>query len=192
MNIRLAVENEARIIAEIHKSEISKGFLSSLPLDFLTKLYKEIIRSESSFCIVTEQDSDIVGFVSGTTSLNAFYKYFLSHSFFSAALILLPKLLSFKKILESLFYPTREKNLPQAELLTIAVKKSFQGQGIASELLQRFIAEMKNKGVGQFKVLVGKELDAANRFYEKNGFKYFSDVSIHGNEKSSIYIYSIK
>lgn len=195
MIVRLAKKEDARQIAEIHKQEISEGFLSSLPLQFLIKLYEEIIVSKLGFCIIARENGNVIGFVAGTTNLNAFYRYFISHSFFRAMFILFPQIFSFKslkKIIESLIYPAKEKELPSAELLTIAVKKEFQGQHIAGDMLQLFIEEMKNSGVSIFKVLVGKELKSAIRFYEKTGFQYFSEVSVHSNQKSLIYVYHIQ
>lgn len=192
MNTNVANKEDAQLISKIHKEEISGGFLSSLSLSFLTKIYNSMISSNSSFCIVVKENNTIVGFISGTTNLKVFYKHFITHSFLPAVFLLLPKFLNIKKILETLLYPVKEKDLPQAELLAMAVKKDFQNQGIAKQLLEGFVEEMKKREVNEFKVLVGKELESANRFYRKNGFRYLSNIKIHGKEESIMYIYDIK
>jgi len=195
MLIRLAKKNESRQIAEIHRQEIKKGFLRSLKKSFLTKLYSAIIESEFSFCIVAESDALIIGFIAGATNITKFYQYFLKKYFFQATLTLLPhifNLRTLRKIFETLFYPKKEKELPKAELLTIAVKKKFQGKGAASQMFEKFVLEMKERGVNTFKVVVGKELLPAIKFYERVGFQFLKEIKIHGQESSLVYLYKIK
>ncbi|GAI01963.1 unnamed protein product [marine sediment metagenome] len=195
MIIRLAQKNESWQIAEIHKKEIKKGFLSSLKKSFLEKLYSAIIESQFSFCIVAQEKDQVIGFVAGTTNIDKLYSYFLKKYFFQSVFVLLPKIFSFKslkKIFETLFYPQKEKKLPKAEFLTIALKKGFQGQEIGSQMLQKFILEMKSKKVEVFKVIVGEELKPAIKFYEKNGFQFLKNITIHGEQPSRVYIYEVR
>lgn len=195
MIILLAKKEEAAKIAEIHKKEIKKGFLSSLKLSFLTKLYRAIINSRFSFCIVAKEKGKVIGFVAGATNLDKLYLYFLRRYFFHSAFTLLPKAFSFqnlKKIFETLFLPHRGRKLPKAELLTIAIEKKFQRKGIGSKLLKKFVSEMKNRDMYQFKVIVGQNLKPAIKFYEKNGFEFLRKISIHRNQPSRVYIYQIK
>jgi ribosomal protein S18 acetylase RimI-like enzyme len=195
MIICLADRSEAERIAEIHQQEIKKGFLSSLKSSFLTKIYSAVIESKSSFCIVAEENKEIIGFIAGTSDLDNFYFYFLKSYFFQAIFFLFPQIFNLdriKKIIEILFYPRKEKKLPKAELLTIAVKSQFQGQGIATQMLKNFILEMKKRRVANFKVVVGEELSLAIGFYEKMGFKFYSSTTIHKNQPSRVYIYNIK
>ncbi len=195
MIFRLAKKEEARQIAEIHKQEIKKGFLSSLNIFFLTTLYSAIIKSTSSFCVVAEEGGRVIGFIAGSKNLKEFYRYFLKRYFIQAIFILLPQVFNLqklRKIFEALFYPQKEKDLPEAELLTIAVKKDYQGQGIAGQMLFKFIVEMKNRKVKIFKVLVGSELEPAVKFYKKNGFEFVKDINVHKNQVSHVYIYDLE
>jgi len=195
MTIRLAKRNEAESIANIHQNEIKKGFLSSLRTPFLTNLYRAIIESEFSFSVVAEEKNEIIGFIAGTFDLDKFYSYFLKRYFFQAILTILPQIFNFQKlkgIFETLLYSTKGKELPKAELLTIAVKKKFQGKDIASQMFEKFVLEMKERGVDTFKVVVGKELSPAIKFYEREGFQFLKEIEIHGREPSLIYLYKIK
>jgi len=196
MNISLATKEDSIQIAKIHKQEINQGFLSQLGVKFLSKLYERMISSENSFVIVSKDNDEIIGFINGCTNLKKFYKDFLRKYIFWAIIILLPKFLNFAtitKILETLKYSKKkEKNLPETELLTIAVKKEFHGQKIAQKMFDFFVNEMKNRKIKQFKVVVGKNLLRAIGFYEKMGFKFDSSASIHKNKSSRIYIYNIK
>lgn len=190
----LAKKEDTLQIAKIHKTEINKGFLSSLSVHFLENLYSTVIVSNVSFCVVAKEDGIVVGFITGVTNLNKFYLYFLKKYFLQSVFILVPKFFNIvyiKKTFETLFYPVKEKKLPPAELLTMAVSSEFQGQGIASKMFLEFISEMKKRDVKIFKVLVGKELRPAIIFYEKNGFTFLKNISMHDNKISRVYVYDI-
>ena len=193
MIFRLAQKKDARRIAEIHKQEIKKGFLCTLNNNLLTKIYSAIIDSRYSFCVVAEENQDVKGFIAGVINLNDFYFYFLKRYFFSAIILIFPEMLNLKnikKILEILFYSQKEESLPEAELLSMALTKDFQGKGIAGPMFDKFISEMKDKKISVFKVLVGNILSPAIKFYEKNGFKFVKETKVHENV-SRIYIYHL-
>ena len=194
MNIQLAQKSDALAVAKIHKIEISQGFLSSLPLAFLEKLYLAMITFEGGVCVVAKENNQVIGFIAGTASVKSFYLFFLKKHSFQATCILFLKIFSIsqlKKIFETLFYPARNHHLPEAELLTMAVTKGSQGKGIASQMFTEFVGHMKNRGVKEFKVLVGDQLQSAIRFYEKSGFVFLTDITIHDNKKTKVYGYTI-
>lgn len=197
VNVYLATKNDALQIAKIHQQEIDQGFLSQLGIKFLSKLYKVMVISPNSFVVVAKENDRIVGFISGCTNVNKFYRDFLKKYFFHAFFILLPKIFKLsilKKILETLKYlrQKEEKKLPETELLTIAILKKFQGQDIIQKIFEKFISELKKRKIKQFKVVVGENLSRAIGFYEKMGFKFFSLKSIHKKQPSRIYIYNLR
>lgn len=194
MIIRLAVEKDARAIAGLHKGEIKKGFLSSLSVSFLEKLYGAIIASPHGFGVVAEDNGKVVGFIAGAIDIKKIYRYFFSRYFIQGGFLLFGQIFSLstaRKIIEVVLYPKKENSLPSAELLTIAIQKDWQGQGLASQMFHEFVEEMKKRNVTVFKVLVGEELVPAIKFYEKSGFKFHSSLSIHKNQSSRIYMYTV-
>jgi len=192
MNIRLAEKNDAVQVADIHQKEIKKGFLSTLNKKFLAKIYSAIIESEIGFCVVSEKDEKIIGFISGVVNLDKFYFYFLRKYLFQVFFLLFPQIFNFRKIIDIIFYPLKEKDLPKAELLAMVVESQFQGQGVAGQMFKKFVSEMKNKRIDSFKVFVGGNLLPAIKFYEKSGFKFIKNTKIHRNCISRVYIYQIK
>ena len=119
--------------------------------------------------------------------------FFLRNFFFTAA-FLLPRMVgisTIKKLFESLRYSQHQDDLPKAELLTMAVARDFQGRGVAREMLVLFLEEMKKRDVRVFRVLVGEKLQKAVAWYEKQGFHLAKSVSVHGKERSRIYVYAI-
>lgn len=194
MTTRLAQPKDATAVAELHRAEIVAGFLSSLPQRFLTRFYKELITSDFSFLVLAEEEGKVIGFASGSTSPSSFLRHLLAHSFFFAVMVLFPQALNpsrLKRMFESFMYPQKIKEGPKPELFSIAVKKEFQGKGVASAMLQEFIEEMKRRGVSRFKLVVGRDLNRAIAFYEKSGFQLFSEVKVHGNASSLVYVYDI-
>ena len=191
----LAKKEDALQIAKIHKAQINKGFLSTLKPAFLENIYTAIIESDTGFCVVVKEGDRIAGFISGTTDINALYRYFIKKYFFQSLVLVIQKIFKvsyIKKMIETLLYPVKESKLPQAELLTMAVDRQFQGQGIASKIFVEFLEEMKKRNIKSFKVLVGEELTPAIHFYEKNGFTFLKNTNIHKGKSSRIYIYDIK
>ncbi|OGZ64161.1 MAG: hypothetical protein A3A98_04240 [Candidatus Staskawiczbacteria bacterium RIFCSPLOWO2_01_FULL_40_39] len=194
MNFCLANKEDALAIARIHTDEIKEGFLSQLGTPFLSKFYEAIIKDPNSFCIILEENNKVTGFISGTTHIKKFYAYFLKNYWFVAIILLLPKIFNLsviKKIIEDLFYTKKTADLPEAELLTIALKKELQSKGLGSKLVDELIREFKSRKVQTFKVLVGKK-DALSRFYQKNNFQLLKEINLHSTAPSLIFIHTIR
>lgn len=190
MQIDLAKKSDVLEVAQIHKSEINKGFLSFLGIPVLSRFYKSVVSSNNSFCFVARDNNKIVGFVAGSTDLAGFNKYFFKKYLLILILIMISNVFNpfvRKKIKDNFLHLKKKDNLPSAELLAIAIDRGFQGKGLGTNLLQEFISEMKNRNVECFKVLVGKELNLS-KFYLKNNFQLISD---NYNSHSLIFTYKI-
>ena len=179
-------------VARLHIEGIPTGFISSLGIKFVSALYEAIAESAYGFGYVEEIDGIVVGFVAFTTELKGLYKTVCLKNGLRFFFLLASKLFSFrtiKKIFETLFYPGKVKtpDLPQAELLSIAVAETQRGKGIARELIQHGLRESGKKGIGRVKVLVADFNQPANTLYQKTGFEYFCQVDSHG-VVSNIYV----
>jgi ribosomal protein S18 acetylase RimI-like enzyme len=138
----------------------------------------------------------VIGFVAFTENINSLYKSIILKKGIKFAFLLAGKVFSWariKKIFETLFYPSRIKadNLPDAELISIAVSEKAKGKGIASQLVERGITECEKRGIDRVKVLVGANLVAANKLYLKCGFEKVGEMVNHG-VANNIYIRRIK
>ena len=185
-------------VIRIHRIEISQGFLTSLGDNALVLLFSHASKSRFGRILIAKDTSSrqIVGFLLGTIDTGGFYKDFLCKKFLKAVFVLAPKLLSFekvRKVLEILFYPTKEdfKALPKSELLDIAVLKEYQGTGVAQLLFQEFAKNLYAIGIDRFKITTGKSLRGARRFYEKLGAEKVGEVEVHKGQKTWIYLYRI-
>ncbi|MCD6175442.1 MAG: GNAT family N-acetyltransferase, partial [Planctomycetes bacterium] len=172
-------------VARLHIIGIPTGFISSLGEKFMSALYESIAQSPYGFGLVEEIDGKVVGFVAFTTNLKGLYKSIMKKSLFRFGFLLFGKLFSFrtiKKILETLFYPSRveTQGLPKAELLSIAVAESGRGKGVGKQLVQRGLAECRSRGILKVKVLVADFNEPANTLYQKTGFKVTAQIENHG------------
>ena len=200
MRLREANPHDAKVCANIHAQEITTGFLRQLGVRFLEVLYTAMITSSNSVCIVAEDEKgQVVGFISGCFHVGKFYKEFFIKHGLKAFLILLPRLIDphvFRKILETVKYPfsipkaksAKDNKLPKAELLSIALKPHIRGTGLSRKLALALFKECAKRGIREIKVVVGASNIRANRFYEKVGFKFHSNISVHGSEISNIYV----
>ncbi|MHC4140196.1 MAG: GNAT family N-acetyltransferase [Planctomycetota bacterium] len=188
-------KHHAKQVAQLHIEGISTGFISSLGVKFVTALYEAIIENGTCYGFVTDDDK-VVGFVAFTTNLGHFYKSIILKKGFRFAFLLARKMLSLKRIkriCETLFYPNRiqELQLPEAELLSIAIAPAARRMGLASRLVENCFAEYQKDGLGKVKVLVDAENKAANRLYQKCGFEFAEQIENHG-VASNIYIATLR
>lgn len=185
MQINSLTKQHAGDVALLHIEGISAGFISSLGVGFVTALYESITEDENSFGFVAIENGKVLGFVAFTSNLSKLYKYVISKKGLKFSFILAKKMMSIrtiKKIFANLFYPKKmkEMELPDAELLSIVVAQQGRGKGLASQLTQAGFDECQKRGLDKVKVLVAAENQAANKLYQKCGFKFATKIDSHG------------
>ena len=183
-------------IAKLHIQNIDKSFLSSLGIEFLTFLYQAIDESDHGILITKTQNNDLVGFVAGTTDIKAIYL-----SLFRRPLklirILLPNIIfpsRLWKMIEIFIRSKKEQKfikLPKAELLSISVRNDYRRKGVAKNLYKNLLVDFKTKKKNEFKILVGKKLIYAQRFYKEMGALKIGEIELHSGNLSYIFIQKI-
>ncbi len=197
MEIREARHHaECRQAANLHRQNIPSGFLSSLGINLLTRMYAFIADDKYSTLIVAIDHDKVVGFISGTVNVSSFYRRFILKNILWGV-ILLPKLVAWKRLkttVETLFYPRKEEliNLPQAELLSIVVDRPYQGKGISALLYEGLKIFFQAKGVPAFKIIVGGTLSSAVRFYQKMGAHKITEIEVHAGCTSWVMLQQIR
>lgn len=188
-----------RQVASLHAEGLKGGFLSSLGTEFLTLLYQAIDENENSILIVEMDGDRVSGFVAGGSGMKPIYMRMLSH-FPQLLVALAPQLLSFAKIrgileimLQSKGANSESQNtrLPGHELLSIVVAPGYRGKGISEQLYQRLCAYFTERHIASFRILVGKELDTAHRFYLRMGAKAEYETSFHKDTVSTVYVHHL-
>jgi ribosomal protein S18 acetylase RimI-like enzyme len=185
--IRPGTAADAGAAAALHASEISEGFLPSLGRPFLARLYGRITRSPESFLLVAHDGDAIIGFVAGSERVRDLYRSFLLHDGVVATVAALPRVLrSWRRVFETLRYPAGDGELPEAELLAIAVAPAARGRGTGRQLVTALTAEFQRRGVDAIRVVVGADNGAAIALYEHCGFTKAARIEVHRGTPSQV------
>jgi ribosomal protein S18 acetylase RimI-like enzyme len=195
MTIKKAEKNEAKIIAQIHRKSINTGFLSTFGDRFLTKLYEFIISADYCVCYIYRQKDTPVGFICVSLDSKKMYNDFLKKNLNLAITVFLKNAFSVNrltKIFDHLFYNSKKRNLPSAELLSVAVIENFKRKKIGSKLFDEAMNYFKKNKINNFVITTGANNIESNEYFKKNKCKLTKRVSIHRNQNSNIYIKKIQ
>lgn len=184
--VRAMRPEDAAAAADLHRTGIHTGFLSSLGREFLRQLYRAAPFCPAGFALVweTEEGGKVLGFIACAESTGGVYKQSLLRGGPFMAFPLLRHLLRpavLKRILETLRYPAETgPELPPAEVLSIAVAPEARGCGVGKALMGAALAEFARRGIPRVKLAVGADNDVANAFYRRCGFQLVQTREHHG------------
>jgi ribosomal protein S18 acetylase RimI-like enzyme len=192
------LDDEIKQVAELHVNFLNTGFLSQLGSGFLFYLYKAISKNIVADLIIAKKGKEVVGFITGASSLKPIYSYMIRHYFIQVLTNIMPHLFNpskIKKIMEIVFYSRTENNegsFSKAELLSLVVKKEARRIGVAKKLFDELSSQFKQKKLLEFKIIVGESLKGAQRFYENMGARKTGYIEVHKGKGSIVYEVLIK
>lgn len=193
LKVRRARPADAEAMARIHREALPTAFLPSLGLSFLRRLYRALARDPDGVALVAENGRGIVGFATGTSSVKRFYRRFFIRHGVPAAASVVPRVVSRPRLvahaLETARYPDGADGLPEAELLSIAVHPEWTAKGTGRMLAEGILRGLAQRGAEQVKVVVAEENEGANRFYERLEFELVSQINVHKDEVSNVWVY---
>ena len=184
--IRPAEPRDAPVLARLHADGIDTGFLPRLGVGFLEHLYRQMLDSPESVVLVAEDDYAPVGFVAGTTNVDALYRAFVRRRGFraaTAASFRLARPSTIRRAWETYRYDGDHLDTP-AELLSMAVADPFRGRGLGKALGIAFLDAMTARGVDRVKVVVGADNEGALAAYRSMGFIEAGTIEVHAGEPS--------
>ena len=184
-------------IARLHQHEIREGFLSTLTLEFLARLYAAVVRSDKGFLLaaVYSDTGNVAGFICGATDTGRVLRECTWRSGFRLVIPLLPHVFSRRtitRVLETLRYASGNgdsTNLPRAEILNFCVDGNQQGRGIGRRLFAGLTNEFKRRGIHRIKIVTGESQASAQKFYDSARASRVGDVQIHKGIKSVVFVY---
>jgi glycosyltransferase involved in cell wall biosynthesis/ribosomal protein S18 acetylase RimI-like enzyme len=189
VTFRLATMNDVPALARMHSTAIDSGFLPTLGLGFMRRLYRALVSDPDAVVVVADDNGVAVGFVAGVSDTGAFYRRFVRRHGVQAGFTALPRLVRpsvLRRAWETLRYERTDGDVP-AELLSMAVDDAYRGRGIGYRLGVGFLEEMRD--AGPVKVVVGPENEVAIGVYRKMGFADFGDVEVHAGERSKVMVW---
>lgn len=189
--IRRAERSDADRLAELHATRIVEGFLPRLGPRFLSRLYRRLVVSPDGFAVVAVRDGRVVGFAAGATDLGRVYRSFVVHDGLVAGLGAAPRIVgSWRRVLETLRYPTSTDDLPEAEILSVAVDVDAAGRGIGRRLLSASLDELTGRGARAAKVVAGADNRAALALYTQAGFTVRKQIEVHAGTASQVLVWA--
>jgi ribosomal protein S18 acetylase RimI-like enzyme len=184
MEVRTGTVDDAGTAAALHAGQISEGFLTFLGPAFLRRLYRRIARTPGSFLLVVEHEGATLGFLAGSTDVNALYRAFAWRDGAPAALASGPRLLrSWRRVIETLRHGAGTSG-EGAELLAIAVSPAARGRGAGRLLVQEFVAEVTRRGLDTAHVVVAADNGTAVALYRRAGFRTVQRFELHAGTES--------
>jgi len=189
--VRDADRRDLARVAALHADRIAEGFLPRLGRPFLERLYRRVLLRPDAFVIVAADDDRTVGFVAVAADLGALYRSFVVRDGAVAGLRAAPRILaSLKRVLETLRYPASERDLPDAEILAVAVEASAAGRGVGRALVDAATARMEALGVRAVKVVTAADNVPALGLYRSCGFTTRARVEVHGGTPSEVLVWT--
>jgi len=182
--IRKMEQRDADDVAKIYIEAIDTGFISNLGLKFVSRLHKEIAKSDTGFGYVWVENGKVMGFITGCTDILKLYKSIIKKWIYFLFPLLkhITEFLTIKKMLQTMFYPAKVKDTyGKAEILAVGLKEEYEGKGIGLELMGRILEEFKKRGIKRVKVLAYDKNVVANNYYVKAGFEPAGKIKHHEN-----------
>jgi ribosomal protein S18 acetylase RimI-like enzyme len=201
---RAATVADVPAVAALHAQRISEGFLPTLGIGFLERLYRRLVQSERARVFVVDDDAnrhdayDVVGFVATADDTGRFYREFLRHDGFAAAVHSAGALVrSPRKVWETFRYgigadgkaDDGRAELPAAEVFAIAVAPRVEGRGFGAALLAAALDAFRVDGVTAARVVTAVGNEAAQRMYERAGFRPVSRTEVHAGAPQQVLVW---
>lgn len=185
-------------LARLHAAEIREGFLTSLGLPVLEKLYRAIHRAPHAFILVAREGDTMVGFLCASTDTRQVYRRVLLTAWPHLLPALFRRLLSWstvRRCWETLRYPNRTPpvpDLPDAEILNFCVIAERQGCGVGRALFAAMEKAYRTRGVRRIRIVTGARQLSAIRFYEKIGARRVAKIEVHTAVESCLFVHAIR
>ena len=191
MTLRAASASDVPAIADLHATRIDEGFLTSLGTPFLRRLYARVLQSDDAFIVVDDLDGVTTGFAAGVADLGSLYRQFILRDGWRAGLRAAPRLLkNIPRVVETLRYPAITGDLPEAEVLAVAVAAERSGHGVGQALVRRAIDEFVTREIRTAKVVTTADNRAALAMYRACGFIAADGVEVHAGRSSEVLVWT--
>lgn len=199
MNVRNAQPQDIDSIVNIHLDAFEGFTLSLLGKRFLHRFYRAIINDDSGILLVAESQQQVVGFVSGTTAPEGYYKKLLLEQFVGFGFAALIGILTHPKqafhlvkmVLSALTYRgDKPKDIGEAVLLSsIGVKPDTSSKGAGRLLLSAFEQQCILQHYKNVYLTTDRDgNERVNQFYRRSGYEIFQQIEKAGSRHMNVYV----
>ena len=191
VRVRPAKRADTAAMARLHREGLPEAFLPLLGDRFLRRMYRALVADPSAVSLVAQDGRGVVGFAAGASSVKDFYRRFRRRHGIPAAVAAAPRLVHRgirRRLQETIRYPDETADLPEAELLAIAVEGGHTSRGVGGELARGVLEGLSRRGVEEVRVTVATSNEMANRFYQRLGFRLARTIRVHEGVPSNIWV----
>ena len=173
---------QAPAVAALHRDSIRTGLTAWLGQRFCQVLYWGMANTPHSFVLVCEDEKQkVLGFICCATNTSKMYKAVLARKFLLLAIVTAGKFITRPLVLKSIWTSLRRPktfvsgdfaqwDLPEAEVVSIAVLPETQGRGVGTQLVEAACREFRQRGLRRVRVWTSEDNLQATAFYQKQGF----------------------
>jgi ribosomal protein S18 acetylase RimI-like enzyme len=169
--------------------------LGDLGPRFLRFLYRCMILSDHSLCLVAERNGQIVGHFTVLTSRRNFFRQFVLRKGLLAALMLLPWLLRPRNLQTAITGLTFSRNAaqddPDAEAASLIVVSTAHRTGVGKALFEAILAELRKKGIRRMRSTTSPHNEAANALHKRQGGVLLRTEPFYRGESINVYVFDI-
>lgn len=187
---RISTKDIERLV--VLRNKVLGGFLTELGTPFLREYYTAAMKVSDVVILGAKKKNQLIGFVTVVFETKWLHIKFLYSNLFGLIFSIMSNIITrprhIIKIIRTFEYTGFDKNT--AEILSIAVDSTFQGQGWGKKLFFAAVAEFKKKGISTFLISTYAKDSGPNAFYKKLGCK-LEKTFFFRSEKMNYYRYTI-
>jgi ribosomal protein S18 acetylase RimI-like enzyme len=160
---------------------------------FMTAFYRTLIDSDLGFAFLAERGGRPVGYATGIVHWRRFYRTFVIRNWLLAVRVMARRIVSmdrWRRLAQTTRYAATVA-LPDAELLSIAVRPEARGGGTADALVRSVLGEFARRAVSVVRVTTASDNIPAVRLYERAGFHLLGRMQIHPGESADVYLITL-
>jgi len=191
VRLRRARPWDAAAIARLHREGLPESFLPVLGDGFLRHVYRALATDPDAVSLVADNGEGVVGFAAGALSVGAFYRRFALRHGVAALASAAPRLVRpdvLRRLTETARYPRQVGDLPEAELLAIAVAPGARSGGVGRALARGVVDGLAARGADRVKVVAAQDNDGATSFYARLGFTKLGRITVHRGRSSDVWV----
>lgn len=190
--IRPARDSDVPVLASLFR-ELDYSRLHGLGPTFAQVLFRHIVHSPHSMCLVAAANDEIHGFLADALNAKKFSRSFVLRRGFPATLAVLGRLLqpqNARTVLHCLTFFSGEQPFGDQEAsgLAFAIREESKRHGIGKALWEARNVEFRRLGITAFTFMTnGEPTAAANAFYEKLGCEFLGVRPFYKDTVASLY-----
>lgn len=194
-------EEDTPEAARAHINYLKSPLQSAGGYGMLVAQYQAIARQAGAVGFVARLDGRFAGFICGVWDRSALKKGLLAAG---PALVLNtvrqflsnPTYFVYRLTRRLFYFKQAEKVYSGYELRPIVVLPEFRGHGIADRLVDRLIADARQRGFAQIFLFTEHDNEPASRFYSRYGFVLEDEIVLHAGTPYALlarhYVYKIE